>query len=56
MDLLESVLVGVFRVVKACDGRRTDLGAKGRARAEALFDAHKNADALLAVYQEVMRR
>jgi len=33
---------------------REDLGAKARARAEALFDAHKTADALYAVYQRVV--
>ncbi len=32
MDLLESILVGVFRVVKACDRRRTDLAALDPAR------------------------
>ena len=35
---------------------RDDLGAKGRARAEAHFDAHKNADALYAVYDALMCR
>ena len=34
---------------------REDLGAKARERAEALFDPHKNAEALYAVYEQVMR-
>ncbi len=34
---------------------REDLGARARARAEALFDVHKNAEALYAVYAHVMR-
>lgn len=34
---------------------REDLGARARARAEACFDPYKNADALYAVYQQVMR-
>ena len=37
MDLLESVLVGVFRVVEACDGRRTDLAALDPARVERIL-------------------
>lgn len=32
MDLLEGVLAGIFRVVKACDRRRTDLAAFDPAR------------------------
>ncbi len=34
---------------------REDMGAKARARAEALFDTHKTADQLYEVYLKVMR-
>ncbi len=37
MDLLESLLVGAFRVVKACDGRPTDLPAFDPARVERIL-------------------
>ncbi len=37
MDLLESLLVGVFRAVKACDWRRTDLAALDPARVERIL-------------------
>ncbi len=37
MDPLESVLVGAFRIVKACDGRRTGLGALDPARVERIL-------------------
>ncbi len=37
MDLFESLLVGVFRVVKACAGRRTDLRALDPARVERIL-------------------
>ena len=37
MDPLESLLVGMFRVVKACDGRRTEPGAPDPARVERIL-------------------
>ena len=51
-----AALAGLLRGLIKNRAYREELGGKARARAEALFDASRNADALYEVYQDVMRR
>lgn len=48
-------LAGLLRRLITDRALREDLGGKARARAEALFDPSRNADALYDVYQQVVR-
>jgi len=47
-------LAGLLRRLIADRALREDLGGEARARAEALFDPSRNADALYEVYQDVV--